>query len=223
MNQAKHQAVLTGLAPNGGLYIPTEIPSLPADWETKWAKLSFPELSHEILSLFIPTADIPSEDLKTIIDKSYSSFRDPVTTPLRKTGDKEYVMELWHGPTWAFKDVALQFLGETFAYFLERRNAGKTEGKEELTVVGATSGDTGRCVLGYWSLEAPEADVQCCHLRSTLQALHHHLHPISRWPNLTHPTRPNGNRPRCQRLHCRRRKLIFRRLSSYRQDTILRC
>jgi len=70
-----------------------------------------------------------------------------VTTPLRKTGENEYVMELWHGPTWAFKDVALQFLGETFAYFLGRRNAGKTEGKEELTVVGATSGDTGRCVL----------------------------------------------------------------------------
>jgi threonine synthase len=178
VNQAKHQAVLTGLAPNGGLYIPTEIPSLPADWETKWAKLSFPELSHEILSLFIPTADIPSEDLKTIIDKSYSSFRDPVTTPLRKTGEKEYVMELWHGPTWAFKDVALQFLGETFAYFLERRNAGKTEGKEELTVVGATSGDTGRCVLSSQTPETSEADIKCCHLRSALQAIHHHLHPI---------------------------------------------
>jgi threonine synthase len=141
--------VLTGLAPNGGLYIPTEIPTLPTDWETKWAKLSFPELSHEILSLFIPTADIPSDDLKTIIDKSYSSFRDPVTTPIRKTGDKEYVLELWHGPTWAFKDVALQFLGETFAYFLGRRNEGKTEGKEELTVVGATSGDTGRSAVAY--------------------------------------------------------------------------
>lgn len=141
---ANSQAVLTGLAPNGGLYIPTEIPTLPSDWQTKWANLSFPELSHEILSLFIPTADIPSEDLKTIINKSYSSFRDPVTTPIRKTGEKEYVLELWHGPTWAFKDVALQFLGETFAYFLGRRNEGKTEGKEELTVVGATSGDTGR-------------------------------------------------------------------------------
>lgn len=136
--------MLTGLAPNGGLYIPTEIPTLPSDWKTKWANLSFSELSHEILSLFIPRSDIPSDDLRTIIDKSYSSFRDPVTTPLRKTGEREYVLELWHGPTWAFKDVALQFLGELFAYFLGRRNEGKTEGQEELTVVGATSGDTGR-------------------------------------------------------------------------------
>lgn len=53
-------------------------------------------------------------------------------------------MELWHGPTWAFKDVALQFLGNLFAYFLQRRNGDKKEGREGLTVVGATSGDTGR-------------------------------------------------------------------------------
>jgi threonine synthase len=111
--------------------------------------LSFPELSHAILSLFIPESSIPSSDLKTIIDKSYSSFRHPLTTPLRQTGPKEYVLELWHGPTWAFKDVALQFLGEVFAYFLSRRNDSKSEGepKEELTVVGATSGDTGSAAI----------------------------------------------------------------------------
>ncbi|WRT66917.1 threonine synthase [Kwoniella shivajii] len=144
-------AVLTGLAPNGGLYIPTHIPSLPEDWQTKWASLSFPELSKEILSLFIPTSVIPSTDLKEIINTAYSSFRDPSTTPLRQTGEKEWVMELWHGPTWAFKDVALQFLGELFRYFLERRNGvlekdGKEE-REQLTVVGATSGDTGSAAI----------------------------------------------------------------------------
>lgn len=129
------------------LYIPTHIPTLPANWKTEWASKSFSELSHSILSLFIPTSDIPSSDLKTLIDKSYSTFRSDLTTPLRQVGEKEYVMELWHGPTWAFKDVALQFLGNVFAYFLERRNEGKTdEDKEQLTVVGATSGDTGRCV-----------------------------------------------------------------------------
>ncbi|WVQ78081.1 threonine synthase [Cryptococcus sp. DSM 104549] len=141
------EAVLTGLAPNGGLYIPTHIPNLPADWQTKWASLSFPELSHEILSLFVPTSVIPSEDLRSIINTAYGSFRSPKTTPLRQTGENEWVMELWHGPTWAFKDVALQFLGELFRYFLERRNEGKTEGKEELTVVGATSGDTGSAAI----------------------------------------------------------------------------
>ncbi|KAK4689974.1 threonine synthase, partial [Tremellales sp. Uapishka_1] len=142
------EAVLTGLAPNGGLYIPTHIPTLPSDWRTSWAKLSFPELSHEILSLFIPTASIPSADLKTIIDKSYATFRHEQTTPLRQTAESEYVLELWHGPTWAFKDVALQFLGNVFEYCLEKKNEGVEKGKEvELTVVGATSGDTGSAAI----------------------------------------------------------------------------
>lgn len=133
-----------GLAPNGGLYIPTAIPSLPADWQTAWEGLSFPELSHKILSLFIPTDSIPAADLKDIIDRSYATFRTPEVTPLRKVADGEYVLELWHGPTWAFKDVALQFVGNVFAYLLERANKGKQDSeKEQLTVLGATSGDTG--------------------------------------------------------------------------------
>ncbi|WWC85270.1 threonine synthase [Kwoniella dendrophila CBS 6074] len=144
-------AVLTGLAPNGGLYIPTHIPELPSDWQTKWSNLSFPELSFEILSLFIPQSNISENDLKQIINTSYSTFRHEKTTPLRQTGEKEFVLELWHGPTWAFKDVALQFLGELFRFFLERRNSqlekdGKEE-REELTVVGATSGDTGSAAI----------------------------------------------------------------------------
>lgn len=126
------------------LYIPTHIPDLPENWQEEWSNSSFSELSYAILSLFIPGSSIPSTDLKDLINKSYSTFRHDQTTPLRQTGEKEYVMELWHGPTWAFKDVALQFLGNVFAYFLERRNKGKKDGeKEELTVVGATSGDTG--------------------------------------------------------------------------------
>ncbi|TXT13737.1 hypothetical protein VHUM_01104 [Vanrija humicola] len=139
------EAVLTGLAPNGGLYIPTEIPSLPADWETAWANLSFAELSHAILSLFIPVDSIPSADLKDIIDRSYATFRSEAVTPLRKTADGEYTLELWHGPTWAFKDVALQFVGNVFAYLLEKRNAAGAN--EQLTVLGATSGDTGSAAI----------------------------------------------------------------------------
>ena len=126
------------------LYIPAYIPTLPPDWESQWSTLTFPQLSHAILSLFIPTSSIPSSDLASIIDASYSTFRHPETTPLRRTAEDEYVLELWHGPTWAFKDVALQFLGNVFAYFLERRNRGAEGIKEELTVLGATSGDTGR-------------------------------------------------------------------------------
>lgn len=148
------QAVLRGLAPNGGLYIPETIPSLPSNWQKNWASLSFSELSFRIVSLFVPTeasqGGIPSSDLKTIIEKSYSTFRHPTTTPLQKTKDSEYVLELWHGPTFAFKDVALQLLGNFFEYFLARKNAAlPADAKERhrLTVLGATSGDTGSAAI----------------------------------------------------------------------------
>ncbi|PWN43990.1 putative THR4-threonine synthase [Ceraceosorus guamensis] len=152
------EAVLRGLAPNGGLYIPVNLPSIPADWSTRWRNLSFPALSFEILSLFIPpTAEeggIQPADLKALLEKSYSEFRDPKTTPLKKLNSsasgsaQEWCLELWHGPTFAFKDVALQTLGNLFEYFLQRRNAGKAEGeRQKLTVVGATSGDTGSAAI----------------------------------------------------------------------------
>lgn len=103
-------------------------------------------MSHKILSLFIPDEEIPSADLKSLIDASYSTFRHPNHTPLVKLSAQEYILELFHGPTFAFKDVALQFLGNLFEYFLKRRNAAKKDGepRDKLTIVGATSGDTGR-------------------------------------------------------------------------------
>lgn len=142
--------MLKGLAPDGGLFIPEEIPQLPRDWETNWKDLSFSELAYELLSLYISASEIPSADLKDIINRSYSTFRAPETTPLY-TLDKEnnlHLLELFHGPTFAFKDVALQLLGNLFEYFLVRRNVGK-EGKDRhhLTVVGATSGDTGSAAI----------------------------------------------------------------------------
>ncbi|KAM0790020.1 threonine synthase [Microbotryomycetes sp. NB124-2] len=142
------QTVLTGLAPNGGLYIPEHLPSLPSDWQQQWSKLSFTELALEIYSLFIPTEEIPREDLKSLIDKSYSTFRHEEIAPLHQTGDREYILELFHGPTFAFKDVALQFLGNLFEYFLKRKNGDRPEEqRERLTVVGATSGDTGSAAI----------------------------------------------------------------------------
>jgi len=140
------QAVLTGLAPNGGLYIPESIPTLPSNWKETWKSLSFHELSFRILSLFIPTSSIPAEDLAEIVLRSYSTFRHEETTPLKQVDENEFVLELFHGPTFAFKDVALQFLGNVFEYCLKRKNANLKEGeaRHKLTVVGATSGDTGR-------------------------------------------------------------------------------
>lgn len=130
------------------------MPSLPDNWSSEWAGLSFPELSFRILSLFIPIeasqGGIPAQDLEKLIQRSYATFRHDDTTPLVKTRDREYVLELWHGPTFAFKDVALQFLGNLFEYFLARRNAGLAANAKErhrLTVLGATSGDTGSAAI----------------------------------------------------------------------------
>ncbi|KAI0484523.1 tryptophan synthase beta subunit-like PLP-dependent enzyme [Xylariaceae sp. FL0804] len=140
------EVVLKGLATDGGLYIPEEIPSA-RDWQA-WKDLSFPDLALEVLSLYISPSEIPRDDLKGIIDRSYSTFRDPLTTPLRHLHDNLYLLELFHGPTFAFKDVALQFLGNLFEYFLVRKNHGKSGAdRHHLTVVGATSGDTGSAAI----------------------------------------------------------------------------
>ncbi|EGS23508.1 threonine synthase-like protein [Thermochaetoides thermophila DSM 1495] len=140
------EVVLKGLATDGGLYIPEEIPQA-ADWQS-WKDLSFVDLAFNILSLYISPAEIPPADLKDIIQRSYATFRSEQVTPLIHLKDNIHLLELFHGPTFAFKDVALQFLGNLFEYFLVRRNAGKTgRDRYHLTVVGATSGDTGSAAI----------------------------------------------------------------------------
>ena len=114
-------------------------------FRSNWANLSFTDLALELYSLFISSDEIPRADLKELIERSYSTFRHPDIAPLHRVGEKEWILELFHGPTFAFKDVALQFLGNLFEYFLKRKNVGKVGAEREtLTVVGATSGDTGR-------------------------------------------------------------------------------
>ncbi|KAI1929580.1 threonine synthase [Ophidiomyces ophidiicola] len=142
--------VLKGLASDGGLFIPEQIPSLPADWHSKWRNLSFQELAFEIFSLYISPEEIPPSDLKDIIAKSYRTFRTPDITPLVTLDEQRrlYLLELFCGPTFAFKDVALQFLGNLFEYFLARKNQGKAgKDRHHLVVVGATSGDTGSAAI----------------------------------------------------------------------------
>ncbi|KAI0767436.1 tryptophan synthase beta subunit-like PLP-dependent enzyme [Fomes fomentarius] len=143
------ETVLAGLAPDGGLYIPEQIPSLPADWQTAWKDHSFVDLSVEVLSLYISPNEISKAELRALVEKSYSTFQHPDITPLKRLTDTTYVLELFHGPTFAFKDVALQLLGNLFEFFLKRRNQrkGPDETPEKLTVVGATSGDTGSAAI----------------------------------------------------------------------------
>ncbi|KAJ2749872.1 threonine synthase [Coemansia aciculifera] len=144
--QSFESVVLEGLAADGGLYIPEHLPTLPSDWQTQWASLSFAELATELISLFVGD-DVSRADVSTLVCKSYSTFSTTEVTPLvdLERESNTHILELFHGPTFAFKDVALQFLGNLFEFFLERRNS--VGGAHKITVVGATSGDTGSAAI----------------------------------------------------------------------------
>lgn len=129
--------VLWGIGPNNGLLLPEKIPKFE-DFE-RLSKLSYGELAFEIMSSFID--DIPPKDIKKIIDETYTSqiFCDEIT-PLIKLDEKNYVLDLNNGPTLAFKDVALQFLGNTFEYILTKIDS-------TTNILTATSGDTGSAAI----------------------------------------------------------------------------
>lgn len=143
--------VMTGLAKDGGLFIPSVIPKLPADFVSEWRNLPFQELAFNIMRLYVKELEIPNDDLKKLIHSSYSTFRSDEVTPSITLDEEKglHLLELFHGPTYAFKDVALQFVGNLFEYFLTKRNANvsKAEDRETITVVGATSGDTGSAAI----------------------------------------------------------------------------
>ena len=130
------EILLEGLAPDGGLYVPAIYPRVDATTLSRWRRLSYPELAFEVMALYID--DIPAADLRALIDRTYTKevFGDARIAPLRPLEPGVFVLGLSNGPTLAFKDVAMQFLGHAFEYELARR--GRT-----LTVLGATSGDTG--------------------------------------------------------------------------------
>ena len=141
------EAVMMGLARDGGLLLPESFPDV-RDRLADWAKLSYESLAFEVVRLFAD--DIPADDLRAIVRKSYATFSPvppapdqawtgPEVAPVRPVGPV-HVLELFHGPTLAFKDFALQFLGNLFEYVLG-------EGGRELNVVVATSGDTGSAAI----------------------------------------------------------------------------
>ena len=140
-------AVMMGLARDGGLLLPESFPDVH-DRLADWARLPYADLAFEVIRLFAD--DIPADDLRAIVERSYATFRPvpaapdqawtgPEPVPVRPVGPI-HLMELFHGPTLAFKDVALQFLGNLFEYVLGKRG-------QELNVVVATSGDTGSAAI----------------------------------------------------------------------------
>ena len=133
------EATLTGLASDGGLYIPETWPTLGAAEIEALSGLSFAETAVRILEPFV-AGSLTRAELAGLCEQAWSRFTHPAVTPVLQLDQRQYLLELFHGPTLAFKDVALQFLGLLFERFLAK-------GDQHLTIVGATSGDTGSAAI----------------------------------------------------------------------------
>jgi threonine synthase len=167
------EAVLAGLSPDGGLYIPQDtLPRFPLLEVLSWHSLPYHAIAFKLFRPFIDTEEMPDADLAELLERSFASFSHSDVTPVvelardksKAGGNKEpfFILELFHGPTFAFKDVALQVLGNLFEYFLTRKNASGANGtangnglsvsteehsEHTITVLGATSGDTGGAAI----------------------------------------------------------------------------
>ncbi len=135
--------LLAGLAVDGGLYVPTEFPTLQPSDLSSFSEMSYAEVATKVLTPFV-SPSISSNELGSMIEQSYSTFRHPDVVPVKQLpaqiGKDRYLAELYWGPTFSFKDVALQLLGRLFEHELSRRDTG-------VTIVGATSGDTGSAAI----------------------------------------------------------------------------
>ena len=133
------QVLLTGLAADGGLYVPATLPTFSPEEITAMAALDYAQLAHMIITPFVDDC-IPAADLKLIIDETYAEFRHNAVAPMVQLAANQWVLELFHGPTLAFKDFALQLLGRLLDYVLERKH-------QKVVIMGATSGDTGSAAI----------------------------------------------------------------------------
>ncbi|TNE61829.1 MAG: threonine synthase [Alphaproteobacteria bacterium] len=131
---------MAGLARDGGLYVPESLPTLSADDIRALSGLSYADVAFRIIRPFV-AGSLTDAELKAMLDKTYgAAFRHPATAPLVQLGANDWVLELFHGPTLAFKDFALQLLGRFFDHFTAKRG-------QKLTILGATSGDTGSAAI----------------------------------------------------------------------------
>lgn len=140
-NLSFRDVVMSGLAHDRGLFVPDSFPTVSKSELESWRSLSYPDLAVEVISKFVEEDQVPKKKLEDIVKRSCAAFRSDDVTPVIEKGG-HYILELFHGPTFAFKDVALQMLGNFFEYFLE---TGSNGGR--LAVLGATSGDTGSAAI----------------------------------------------------------------------------
>ncbi len=132
--------LLAGLATDGGLYVPTEWPTLPSSITSTGAPATtYAERAAQVMAPFV-APDLDDATLRRLCDEAYATFRHDAVVPLVQIGHRQWVQELFHGPTLAFKDVALQLVGRMFDHVLAQRD-------RRVTIVGATSGDTGSAAI----------------------------------------------------------------------------
>jgi threonine synthase len=130
-----NDALLAGLARDGGLYVPERWPELSRGTIAGFREKSYAQVAFEVIRPFV-AGSFKESDLQKMIEEAYATFDNPAVAPLVKLGDNEHLCELFHGPTLAFKDVAMQLLARLMDHVLAERG-------ERVTIVGATSGDTG--------------------------------------------------------------------------------
>ncbi|MGR3320653.1 MAG: threonine synthase [Pseudooceanicola sp.] len=133
------EAMLTGLARDGGLYVPEEVPAMSAEEIAALSGLSYEETAFRVMRPFIGGA-FEDDALRSIIARAYEGFEHAARAPLKQLDSNHFLMELFHGPTLAFKDFAMQLIGQLFQASLERSG-------DRVTIVGATSGDTGSAAI----------------------------------------------------------------------------
>ncbi len=133
------EAMLTGLARDGGLYVPAEIPMFTSDEIAAMAGQTYEEVAFRVMKPFVGDS-FDDVELRGIIDRAYAGFGHAARAPLVQLNEGHFLLELFHGPTLAFKDFAMQLIGQLFQVALKKRN-------ERVTIVGATSGDTGSAAM----------------------------------------------------------------------------
>ncbi|OEY66892.1 threonine synthase [Marinobacter sp. X15-166B] len=182
--------LLTGLAPDGGLYVPESLPHFSIEEIRSWRGLSYSELAFNVMHPFVEDT-IPADDFRTMLDETYQQFAHGAVAPLVQLDSNEWVMELFRGPTLAFKDFALQLLGRLLDYVLEKRN-------QHVVIMGATSGDTGSAAI--------EGCRHCKHVDIFILHPHERVSEVQRRQMTTvtgdniHNIAVRGNFDDCQRM-----------------------
>jgi threonine synthase len=173
------EALLQGLAADGGLYLPEHYPQIPAETIAGFATMAYADVAEAVVSPYVG-GEIDIADLRAMIGEAYATFRHPAVAPLVQTGPQDWVCELFHGPTLAFKDFAMQLLARLMDHALERGGA-------RATIVGATSGDTGGSAIDAFGgrqrtdvfILFPQGRVSQVQQRQMTTSSHDNVHAIA--------------------------------------------